>query len=59
MTSQRIVIDLYDHTGNAEIADILDDLARLGFSTDPRLERKAGSDWRTIDRREIDAFSDR
>ena len=56
---QRIVIDLYDHTGNSEIADILDDLARIGFSNDPRLERDAGSGWRTIDRREINAMSDR
>ena len=37
-TPQRIVIDLYDHTPGAEIADILDSLRAAGID-DARVER--------------------
>lgn len=32
---KAIIIPLYDHTGADEVADILSDLERLGFSKDP------------------------
>jgi hypothetical protein len=35
MSKRYIVIPLYDHTGDEEVAAILAELDRLGFATDP------------------------
>jgi len=43
MATQRIVIDLYDHTPESEVADILADLKASGIDG-ARFERLVGND---------------
>ena len=53
---KRIVIELYDHTKNDEVLEILDRLAELGFSESPIFEREENGKMRRIDRVELQAF---
>ena len=52
MATQRIVIDLYDHTPESEVADILADLQRIGIDG-ARFERHSYPGgvpkWQTVE----------
>lgn len=52
---QRIVIDLYDHTDDAEIAECLDALDTLAFSIAPRVERwnEVVGKWMSVERENV------